>query len=140
FAGDPGGAFDRFMRGIGGPDYPAVLGGQLEPRGLGAARAGSAFFFAPEVPAVAGWIFGPAPAARVTPPPLVVLGGDSPRLTPLFTETVQRLLAMLPRAHTQTLPGCGHLMPLQQPASLARLITAFIKTTPAASAADAVSR
>ena len=36
--------------------------------------------------------------------------------------------------------ACSHLMPLQQPASLARLITAFITTIPAASAADPVSR
>ena len=140
FAGDPGGAFDRFMRGIGGPGYPAVLAGPLGPGGLEAARAESAFFFADEVPAVQEWIFGPAQAARVTQPALVVLGGDSPRLTPLMAETVQRLSAMLPQARTQMLPGCSHLMPLQQPASLARLITAFITTIPAASAADPVSQ
>jgi pimeloyl-ACP methyl ester carboxylesterase len=39
FAGDLGGAFDRFMRGIGGPGYPAVLTSQLGPAGLGAALA-----------------------------------------------------------------------------------------------------
>ena len=44
-----------------------------------------------------------------------------------------------PCARTQTLPGCSHLMPLQQPAALARLITAFTDSIPAASAADAVS-
>ena len=53
-----------------------------------------------------------------------------------MAETVQRLSALLPHARTQTLPGCSHLMPLQRPASLARLITAFINTIPAASAAD----
>ena len=137
-AGDPGGAFDRFMRGIGGPGYPAVLTGQLGPGGLDAARAESAFFFADEVPAVREWIFGPAQAARVTQPTLVVLGGDSPRLSPLAAETVERLLALLPQARTQTVPGCSHLMPLEQPASLARLIIAFIKTIPGA--ADVVSR
>ena len=52
---------------------------------------------------------------------------------------MQRVSAMLPRARTQTLPGCSHLMPLQQPAALARLITAFTDSIPAASAADAVS-
>jgi pimeloyl-ACP methyl ester carboxylesterase len=132
FAGDPGGAFDRFMRGIGGPGYLAVLTSQLGPAGLEAAQAESAFFFADELPAVREWVFGPAQAARVTQPALVVLGGDSARLTPLVEETVQRLSAMLPRARTQTLPGCTHLMPLQQPASLARLITAFTDTIPRA--------
>ena len=38
FAGDLGGAFDQFMRGIGGPGYPAVLTGQLDAGGLDAAR------------------------------------------------------------------------------------------------------
>jgi len=132
FAGDTAGALDRFMRGIGGPGYRAVLTSQLEAGALDAAQAECAFFFADEVPAVQEWIFGPAQAARVTQPALVVLGGDSPRLTPVMAETMQRLSAMLPQARTQTLPGCSHLMPLQQPASLARLITAFINTIPAA--------
>ncbi|MBV9208619.1 MAG: alpha/beta hydrolase [Actinobacteria bacterium] len=129
-AGDASGAFDRFMRGIGGPGYPAMLAGQLGPGGLEAARAESAFFFADELSAVREWVFGPAQAARVTQPALVVLGGDSDRLTPLMAETVHRLSAMLPRARTQTLPDCTHLMPLQQPAALARLITAFTESIP----------
>jgi pimeloyl-ACP methyl ester carboxylesterase len=130
FAGDLGGAFDRFMRGIGGPGYPDVLTSQLGPVGLEAARAESSFFFADELPAVTEWVFGPAQAARVTQPALIVLGGDSPRLTPLMAETVQRLSVLLPRGRTQTLPGCSHLMPLQQPAELTRLITAFAGTIP----------
>jgi pimeloyl-ACP methyl ester carboxylesterase len=138
FAGDPGAAFDRFMRGIGGPGYPAVVTGQLGPGGLDAARRESGFFFADELPAVQEWVFRPAQAARITQPALVVLGADSARLTPLMVETVQRLTAMLPRARSQTQPGCGHLMPLQQPAALARLITGFIDSITPASTAGAV--
>jgi pimeloyl-ACP methyl ester carboxylesterase len=129
-AGDLSGAFERFMRGVGGPGYPAALTSQLGPGGLEAARAESAFFFADELPAVREWVFGPAQAAKVTQPALLVLGGDSGRLTPLMPETVQRLSAMLPRARTHTLPDCTHLMPLQQPAALARLITAFTGSIP----------
>jgi pimeloyl-ACP methyl ester carboxylesterase len=140
FAGDPGGAFDRFMRGIGGPGYTAVLTGQLGPGGLDAAGAESAYFFADEVPAVQEWSFGPAQAARVTQPTLAVLGGDSARITPLMPESVQRLSDLVPQARLQTLPDCSHLMPLQQPASLARLITAFITAIPAGNAAATVSR
>jgi pimeloyl-ACP methyl ester carboxylesterase len=139
FAGDPGGAFGRFMRGIGGPDYPAVVTSRLGPGGLDTARAESAFFFADELPAVQEWVFGPGQAARITQPALVVLGADSPRVTPLMTETVQRLSAMLPHARTETLPGCSHLLPLQQPAELAQLITAFVASITPASAANAVS-
>jgi pimeloyl-ACP methyl ester carboxylesterase len=104
-----------------------------------AARAESAFFFADELPAVQEWVFGSSQAARITQPALVVLGADSAQLTPLVVETVQRLSAMLPHARSQVLPGCSHLMPLQQPAELARLITEFIDTIPTASAAEAVS-
>jgi pimeloyl-ACP methyl ester carboxylesterase len=139
FAGDPAGAFDRFMRGIGGAGYPAVVTSQLGPGGLDAARAESAFFFADELPAVQEWVFGPSQAARVTQPALLVLGADSAQLTPLMVETMQRLSAMLPNARTETLPGCSHLLPLQQPAALARLITTFIDTIPTASAAEAAA-
>jgi hypothetical protein len=37
------------------------------------------------------------------------------------------------------LPGCSHMLPLEQPAALARLITGFIDTIPTASNAGAVS-
>ena len=139
FAGDLSGAFDRFMRGIGGPGYPAVVTSQLGPGSLDTARAESAFFFADELPAVQEWVFGPGQAARITQPALVVLGADSPRVIPLMTETVQRLSAMLPYARTETLPGCSHLLPLQQPAALAQLITTFAASITAPSAAKAVS-
>jgi pimeloyl-ACP methyl ester carboxylesterase len=138
-ADDLAGAFDRFMRGIGGPGYPAIITSQLGPDSLDVARAESEFFFTDEAPAVQEWAFGPGQAARITQPTLVLLGADSPRLTPLMAETVQRLAAMLPRARTQTLPGCSHLMPLQQPAALAQLITRFIDSIAAASTAGTVS-
>ena len=134
-----GGAFDRFMRGIGGPGYTAVVTGQFGPGGLDIARAESGFFFSDELAAIQEWVFGPGQAARITQPALVVLGADSAQFTPLMTETVRRLFAMLPHARTQTLPGCSHLMPLQQPAALARLITGLIDSIPAASATDASS-
>ena len=63
------------------------------------------------------------------------IGGDSARFSQVMTETVHRLPAMLPHARTQTLPGCSHLMPLQQPSALARLITEFISSIPAATTA-----
>lgn len=55
FAGDPAGAFDRFMRGIGGLGYPAVVTSRLGPGALGIAQAESAFFFADELQAVQEW-------------------------------------------------------------------------------------
>ena len=130
FAGDPGGAFDVFMTMIGGPGYEAVVTGQLGPGGLDIARAESGFFFADELPAIQEWVFGPSQAARIIQPELAVLGADSARLIPLAAEAVQRLSAMLPLARSQTLPGCSHLMPLQQPAALAEIITGFVGSIP----------
>jgi pimeloyl-ACP methyl ester carboxylesterase len=67
-AGDLAGAFDRFMRGIGGPGYPAIMTSQLGPGSLEVARAESEFFFTDEAPAVQEWAFGPDQATRIPSP------------------------------------------------------------------------
>lgn len=125
FSGDPGAAFDRFMRAICGPESESVMTAQLGTGAIDIARSESAFFFADELPAVQEWVFGAEQAARVDQPALVVIGADSVDGTPLMAQTVARLAAMLPNARVQTVPRCGHLMPLQQPMALARLITEF---------------
>jgi pimeloyl-ACP methyl ester carboxylesterase len=83
----------------------------------------SAYFFADEMPALAGWSFGPDEAAKVTAPALVVCGADS---HPLFHEHVEMLAGMPPNAHTATAPGVNHLAPLTHPAELAATITEFL--------------
>jgi len=138
--GDLPGAFDLFMRGVGGAGYRAVLSSRLGAAGVQAAQQESGFFFADELSAVREWRFGAAQAARIWQPALVVLGEHSPRVTPPMVETVQRLTGMLPHARRHTLPEASHLMPLQQPGQLAQLISQFIAQPFASTAADVLVR
>jgi pimeloyl-ACP methyl ester carboxylesterase len=121
--GDGARAFDVFLRGVGGDGYREVLRARLGDDGLMAAERESAYFFADELPAVAAWTFGPAEAARVAAPALLLCGAGS---RPWFRENVAILAQMLPDARTQTLPGLDHLAPLTHPAELASAIGEFV--------------
>jgi pimeloyl-ACP methyl ester carboxylesterase len=130
--GDVAGAFEVFTRGVGGDGYREVLRARLGDDGLAAAERESAYFFADELPAVAAWSFGPAEAARVAAPALLLCGAES---RPWFHENVTILAEMLPDARTQTLPGLDHLAPLTHPAELAATIGDFV-SQPAATPSE----
>jgi pimeloyl-ACP methyl ester carboxylesterase len=121
--GDVAGAFDVFLRGVGGDGYREVLRARLGDDGLAAAEHESAYFFTDELPAVAAWTFGPAEAARVAAPALVLCGSES---RPWFRENVAILAELLPDARAQTLPELDHLAPLLHPAELAATIGNFV--------------
>jgi pimeloyl-ACP methyl ester carboxylesterase len=128
--GDVSRAFDVFLRGVGGDRYREVLRARFGDDGLVEAERESAYFFADELPAVAAWTFGPAEAARVGTPALLLCGAES---RPWFHENVAILTGMLPDARTQTLPELDHLAPLTRPAELASTIGEFVShlaTTP----------
>jgi pimeloyl-ACP methyl ester carboxylesterase len=82
--GDIARAFDVFLRGVGGDGYREALRARLGDDGLVQAEHESAYFFAAELPALAAWTFGPAEAARVTAPALLLCGAES---RPWFRET-----------------------------------------------------
>ena len=121
--GDVSRAFDLFVRGVGGDGYREVLRARLGDDGLVQAERESAYFFADELPAVAAWSFGPAEAARVAAPALLLCGAGS---RPWFRENVAILGEMLPDVRTQTLPELDHLAPLTHPAELASTISKFV--------------
>jgi pimeloyl-ACP methyl ester carboxylesterase len=121
--GDVAGAFDVFLRGVGGDGYREVLRARLGDDGLAEAERESAYFFADELPAVAAWAFGPAEAARVAAPALLLCGTQS---RPRFRENVAILAELLPDARTETLSGLDHLAPLTHPAELAATIREFL--------------
>jgi pimeloyl-ACP methyl ester carboxylesterase len=121
--GDVARAFDVFLRGVGGDGYREVLRARLGDDGLAAAERESAYFFADELPAVAAWPFGPAEAARVAAPALLLCGADS---RPWFRDNVAILAELLPDARTHTLPEVDHLAPLTHPAELASTIGEFL--------------
>jgi pimeloyl-ACP methyl ester carboxylesterase len=121
--GDVSRAFDVFLRGVGGDGYREVLRARFGDDGLVKAERESAYFFADELPAVGAWTFGPAEAARVMAPALLLCGAES---RPWFRENVAILAEMLPDARTQTLPAMDHLAPLTRPAELASTIGDFV--------------
>ena len=121
--GDTAGAFEVFTRGVGGDRYQQALRARLGDDGLAEAERESAYFFADELPAVGAWTFGPAEAARITAPALLLCGAES---RPWFRENVGILAELLPDARTQTLPELGHLAPLTHPAELAATISDFV--------------
>jgi pimeloyl-ACP methyl ester carboxylesterase len=122
--GDVSRAFDVFLRGVGGDGYREALRARLGDDGLAAAERESAYFFADELPAVGAWTFGPAEAARVTAPALLLCGAAS---RPWFRENVAILAELLPDARTDALPELDHLAPLTHPAELASTIGDFVR-------------
>jgi pimeloyl-ACP methyl ester carboxylesterase len=122
--GDVARAFDVFLRGVGGDGYREALRARFGDDGLAGAERESAYFFADELPALAAWTFGPAEAARVAAPALLLRGAGS---RPWFHENVAILAEMLPDARTQTLPELDHLAPLTHPDKLASTISEFVR-------------
>jgi pimeloyl-ACP methyl ester carboxylesterase len=121
--GDVGRAFDVFLRGVGGDGYREVLRARFGDEGLAEAERESAYFFADELPAVGAWTFGPAEAAQVTAPALLLCGAGS---RPWFRENTAILAEMLPGARMETLAALDHLAPLSHPAELASAIGEFV--------------
>jgi pimeloyl-ACP methyl ester carboxylesterase len=70
--------------------------------------------------------FGPAEAARVAAPALLVCGAES---RPWFRENVAILADMLPDVRTETLSELDHLAPLTHPGELASTIGEFVSHT-----------
>jgi pimeloyl-ACP methyl ester carboxylesterase len=118
--------FDIFLGGVGGPDFREVFARQLGEDGLREAVASSKYFFTVEGKALAGWTFGPAEAADVTAPVLLVVGEEGERLhTPHRARSAQ-LAGWLPISETRILPGVSHLMPLEDPELVAESIREFV--------------
>ena len=124
--GDAAGAMDAFMRGIVDPDYERVL-----DRTLGTWREdalkGTDAFFQTDQPALQAWRFEKPEAARIRRPAILFLGENSSRVNAIREPVHRTLLSWLPNAEGRTLEGATHLLPLQEPAPIAALLTAFYK-------------
>jgi pimeloyl-ACP methyl ester carboxylesterase len=75
---------------------------------------------------------GPQEAERITAPLLVVAGGETARVSAMAPDSVQKLAALVPHAETTVLAGASHLMPLEDPSGVARLIVEFAGRHPSA--------
>jgi pimeloyl-ACP methyl ester carboxylesterase len=125
--GDVAGAMDAFMRGIVDPDYERVLDRVLGIGWRDDALHGTDAFFQTDQAAAQAWRFEKADAARVLQPVILFLGENSTRVNPIREPVHSTLLSWLPNAEGHTLEGASHLLPLQEPARIASLLTAFYK-------------
>jgi pimeloyl-ACP methyl ester carboxylesterase len=125
-AGDTRTAFVTFMRGVCGESHWDVLGDRLGSAELDRAVHESTFFFRDEVPAVLESQFGEAEASRIHQPVLVAEGGESARLGPLSQQITVLARRLLPHAEIATVEGTNHMMPLQDPDAVGRLIQTFV--------------
>jgi len=124
--GDVAGAMDAFMRGIVDLDYERVLDTVLGIWREDALKGTNAFFQADQ-PALQGWRFGKAEAERVRQSAILFLGESSTRVNPIREPVHNTLLSWLPSSEGHILEGASHLLPLQAPARMAALLTAFYK-------------
>jgi pimeloyl-ACP methyl ester carboxylesterase len=123
-AGDTTMGFERFMIAVGGQHYREVIERALGREGHERAIRESAFF-PDEARAVWEWRFETADADRIKAPLLIVEGERTAELAVVPPESVSLLAAMVPHAETVVLPGASHLMPLEDPAGVARLVADF---------------
>ncbi|MEU3187833.1 alpha/beta hydrolase [Streptomyces sp. NPDC006923] len=124
--GDYERGFDLFLGGVSGPDFRKVLVRELGEKGLREAVASSQYFFTQEGPAFGAWHFGPAEAADVTMPVLLVVGGEGARLNTPHAARSAQLASWLRHSETRVLPGLSHALPLEDPTLIAATIKEFI--------------
>src|ERR1700716_3313548 len=128
-AGDRAGAADLFLQGVGGPEYRTLVAQTLGASALEQLERDVDTFFQVEGPAVNAWQFGPAMAAHVQPPVLLLVGGVS---RPVCHEGHERLLEWAPVVQGLVVPGANHLLPLQQPHALGETLAGFFARQPIA--------
>jgi pimeloyl-ACP methyl ester carboxylesterase len=121
-------AIDTFMRAVAG-DYRIPVERAL-PRAFDQAIADAGTFFEHELPAVRAWRFGRDEAQRLRVPVLVVLGGRSDEVSPIWRQRHDLLLDWLPGATGFVLPGATHLLHMQNPRALAERLALFFTTSP----------
>ena len=124
-AGDKAGAVDAFMRTVAGPDLSR--GRWIECcRVLSRRRVADAdTFFGQELPAVREWTFGAQQAALIRQPALVVMGGRSHEVSPIWQQRQDLLLASLDNAEPFVLDGATHMLHLHNPRGLAERLAIF---------------
>jgi len=128
-AGDKSAAVDTFMRAVAGPGYRAVADRTL-PGAFSQAVADADTFFGQELPALRQWVFGEAEAARVEQPVLLVMGGRSHEVSPVWQQRQDLLTAWMDHAEPFVLDGATHMLHLENARGLAERLDAFFANHP----------
>jgi pimeloyl-ACP methyl ester carboxylesterase len=120
--GDTVGAVADFFGVIGDRNWRDTIERTI-PGGVAQAEKNAATTFEIEVPAVAGWSFGPEGAGAVTCPVLSILGTAT---GPLFVESRRRLHDWFPHCVDADIPGASHLLQMEAPAAVASALAQFL--------------
>jgi len=127
-------AFDTFMRGVCGNGHREVIERSLGEPAYEQAVRESRFFFRDEVPAAMQWKFGAAEAALIMQPVLIVEGGEGRKHGLLSQQVTELAMTLLPKAEFAIIEGVNHLMPLQAPDAVGRIVAGFALRHPILSA------
>ena len=122
-SGDTAAAVDLFLGVVCGDGYRADLE-RILPGGFATAVARADVFLQAEMPAIGGWRFGPADAAKVTAPVLSVRGTDT---APRFVEASDLVQTWFPDAEQLWLADTGHFLMLQRPEEVAKSLVDFVE-------------
>ena len=129
-AGDKAAAVDTFMRAVAGPGYRAVADRAL-PGAFDQAVRDADTFFGQELPAIQQWTFGPTEGARIKQPVLLVMGGRSHEVSPVWQQRQDLLITWLSNAEPYVLDGATHMLHLENARGLAERLGAFFTHPPA---------
>ena len=88
-------------------------------------------FFGQELPALRQWTFGPTEAARIKQPVLLVMGGRSHEVSPVWQQRQDLLTAWMSNAEPFVLDGATHMLHLENARGLAERLGAFFTHPPA---------
>jgi len=128
-SGDKAAAVDTFMRAVAGPGYRAVADRVL-PGAFDQAVRDADTFFGQELPALRQWTFGPAEAARIKQPVLLVMGGKSHEVSPVWQQRQDLLIVWMGNAEPFLLDGATHMLHLENARGLAERLGAFFTHPP----------
>jgi pimeloyl-ACP methyl ester carboxylesterase len=128
-AGNKAAAVDAFMQAVAGSGYRAVLDRTL-PHAFTQAEAEADTFFGQELPAIAQWTFTADDAKRIGQPVLLVMGGRSHEVSPVWKLRQDALTASLGNAEPFVLDGATHMLHLENPRGLAERLAAFFADHP----------
>lgn len=123
-AGQTDAAIDTFMRAVAGPDYRVPME-RAYPRAFEQARADARAFFEHELPAVRAFSFSADDAKRLRAPVLLVMGGRSDEVSPIWRQRHELLSSWIPGSESFVLPGATHMLPLQNPRAMAKKLAVF---------------
>jgi pimeloyl-ACP methyl ester carboxylesterase len=125
-AGDHPAALLAFLELVGGPDPMSRLGA-LPESAYAQALSDLPTLFNGDLPAIGGWQFDQAAAARITQPALAVLGTES---APVFRESIDAVRQWLPSTELFMLDGATHFLQMERPAAMGAGLAAFLQRHP----------